>query len=172
MESATTHHEAVRACMLSHFSRVGLFASLWTVAHQTPLSTGFFRQEYWSGLPCPPPEDIPNPGIKPRSPTLQADSLPSEPPVIISFFLDRHQRSERWCFFFKITQHIEVEQGLEPGFLMRSLSFHLPRLHSNYMPSGLWEDTPTAPHPMLWRVPHSHAFLDLFRCPRLLCMFI
>jgi len=41
---------------------------------------GFFRQEYWSGLPCPPPGDLPNPGIKPRSPALQADSLPSEPP--------------------------------------------------------------------------------------------
>ena len=41
---------------------------------------GFSRQAYWSGLPCPPPEDLPNPGIEPRSPTLQADSLPSEPP--------------------------------------------------------------------------------------------
>ena len=45
----------------------------WTVACQTPLSMGFFRQEYWSGLPFPSPEDLPNPGIKPRSPTLQAD---------------------------------------------------------------------------------------------------
>ena len=41
---------------------------------------GFSRQEYWSGLPCPPPGNLPNPGIEPRSPTLQADSLPSEPP--------------------------------------------------------------------------------------------
>jgi len=41
---------------------------------------GFSRQEHWSGLPCPPPEDLPNPGIQLRSPTLQADSLPSEPP--------------------------------------------------------------------------------------------
>ena len=41
---------------------------------------GFSRQEYWSGLPCPPPRDFPNPGIKPRSPTLQGDSLLSEPP--------------------------------------------------------------------------------------------
>ena len=41
---------------------------------------GFSRQEYWRGLPCPPPRDLPNPGIKPRSPTLLADSLPSEPP--------------------------------------------------------------------------------------------
>ena len=40
---------------------------------------GFSRQEYWSGLPCPPPGDLPNPGIEPRSPTLQVDSLPREP---------------------------------------------------------------------------------------------
>ena len=51
----------------------------WTAAHQTPLSMEFFRQEYWSVLPCPPPEDLPNPGIEPRFPALQADSLPSEP---------------------------------------------------------------------------------------------
>ena len=55
-----------------------LFATQWTVAHQAPLSMGFFRQEYWSGLPCPPPEDLSNSGIKPRSPAFQADSLPSE----------------------------------------------------------------------------------------------
>ena len=52
----------------------------WTVAHQVPLSMEFSRPEYRSGLPCPPPEDLPNPEIKPRSPTLQADSLPSWPP--------------------------------------------------------------------------------------------
>ena len=54
------------ACVLSHFSHVQLFATLWT-AHQAPLSTGFSRQEYWSGLPCPPPRDPPNPGIEPAS---------------------------------------------------------------------------------------------------------
>ena len=48
----------------------------WTVAHQAPLSMGFPRQEYWSGLPFPSPGDPPDPGIKPRSPALQADSLP------------------------------------------------------------------------------------------------
>ena len=47
---------------------------------QAPLSMEFSRQEYWSGLPVPSPEDLPHPGIKPRSPVLQADSLPSEPP--------------------------------------------------------------------------------------------
>ena len=61
-------------------SRVRLFVTPWTVAYQAPPSMGFSRQEYWSGLPFPPPGDLPNPGIKPRSPTLQADSLPSEPP--------------------------------------------------------------------------------------------
>jgi len=59
---------------------VRLFAALWTVAHQAPLSLGLSRQEYWSGLPFPPPGDLPNPGIKPKSLALQADSLPSEPP--------------------------------------------------------------------------------------------
>ena len=52
----------------------------WTIAHQGPLSVGFFRQEYWSGLPSPPPGDLPNPGIEPRFPAMKADSLPSEPP--------------------------------------------------------------------------------------------
>ena len=50
------------------------------IAHQAPLSMEFSRQEYWSGLPFPSPGDLPNPGIKPRSPPLQADSSPSEPP--------------------------------------------------------------------------------------------
>ena len=58
--------------MLSHFSCVRHFATLWTVAHQAPLSMGSSWQEYWSGLPCPPPEDLPDPGIKPRSLTSSA----------------------------------------------------------------------------------------------------
>ena len=65
----------------SHKVTSDSFASLWTIACQVHLSMGFSRQEYWSGLPCPPPPgDLPNPGIKSRSPTLQADFLPSEPP--------------------------------------------------------------------------------------------
>ena len=65
--------------LLSHFNRVQLFATSWTVAHQAPLSLGFSRQEYWSGLPHPPLGDLPNPGMEPTSPkapALQADSLP------------------------------------------------------------------------------------------------
>ena len=55
-------------------------ATPWTVAYQASLSMGFSRQEYWSGLPFPSPGDLPDPGIEPESPALQADALPSEPP--------------------------------------------------------------------------------------------
>ena len=55
------------ACMLSCFICVPLSATLWTVALQIPLSIGFSRQEYWSGMPCPPPGKLPNPGIEPAS---------------------------------------------------------------------------------------------------------
>ena len=60
--------------------RVRLFATPWTVACQAPPSMGFSRQEYWSWLPFPSPGDLPNPGIEPGSPTLQADTLTFEPP--------------------------------------------------------------------------------------------
>ena len=57
-----------------------LFGTSWTVVYKAPLSMKFSRQEYWSGLPFPSPEDLPDPGIEPRSPALKADALPSEPP--------------------------------------------------------------------------------------------
>ena len=62
-----------------HGGRPGIAATPWTLAHQAPLSMEFSRQECWSGLPSPSPGDLPNPGIKPRSPALQVDSLPAEP---------------------------------------------------------------------------------------------
>ena len=61
-------------------SRVWLFATSWTVAYQAPPSTRFPRQEYWSGLLFPSPGYLPNPGIEPGSPALEADALTSEPP--------------------------------------------------------------------------------------------
>ena len=64
-------------CMLSH---VRLCVTPRAIASQAPLSVGFSRQEYWSGLPCPPPGDLLSPGIEPVSPELQVDSLPAEPP--------------------------------------------------------------------------------------------
>ena len=61
-------------------SRVRLFVTPWTVVYHTHPSMGFSRQGYWSGLPFPSPEDLPDPGIEPGSPALYADALPSEPP--------------------------------------------------------------------------------------------
>ena len=74
----------IRACCESEkvksLSRVQLFATPWTVAYQAPPSMGFSKQEYWSGVPFPSPGHLPDPGIEPGSPALQADALPSEPP--------------------------------------------------------------------------------------------
>ena len=67
----------VKVKSLSH---VQLFVTPWTVAYWAPLSMGFSRQKYWSRLPFPSPRDLPDPGIEPWSPTLQAEALTSEPP--------------------------------------------------------------------------------------------
>ena len=64
---------------MKSLSRVPLFATPWTVAHQAPPSMEFSRQEYWSGLPFRSPGDLPDSGIEPRSPTLRGDTLSSEP---------------------------------------------------------------------------------------------
>jgi len=66
--------------MCQSFSHALFFTVPWIVAHQVPLSVEYSRQEYWNGLPFLSPRDLPNPGIEPGSSTLQADSLPSEPP--------------------------------------------------------------------------------------------
>ena len=82
--AAWTNAEPSLVLKVKSLSRVRLFATPWTVACQAPSSVEFSRQEYWSGLPFPSislpfPEDLPDLGIEPRSATLQADSLPSEP---------------------------------------------------------------------------------------------
>ena len=78
----------------------------WTVAPQAPLFMEFSRQEYWSGLPCLPPGDLPNPGIKPRSPALQADSLPAEPPG---------KPKNTGVGSLSLLQGILTNPGIEPG---------------------------------------------------------
>ena len=79
-------HYSVIVAMVLSLSCVQLFVTPWTIIHKAPLSMGFPRQEYWSGLPFPPPGDLPDPGIKPGSPALQANSLPTEP------------RASPWCY--------------------------------------------------------------------------
>ena len=80
LKSLLQHHSS----KVKSLSRVQLFLTPWTVAYQAPLSMGFSRREYWSGLPFPSPGDLPNPGVEPGSPALQADALPSEP-LVLSF---------------------------------------------------------------------------------------
>ena len=78
---------------MKSLSHVRLFATPWTVAYQAPPSMGFSRQEYWSGLPFPSPRDLPNPGIEPGFPALEADTLTSEPrgkPVCMYIYLHTH----------------------------------------------------------------------------------
>ena len=72
--------ENFKQVLVKSLSSVQLFATPWTGACQASQSMGFSREEHWSGLPFPSPGDFPGPGIEPRSPALQADALPSEPP--------------------------------------------------------------------------------------------
>ena len=86
LSSQTKDNEAMvlivemKKVKVKSLSRVQLFATPWTIVYQAPPSMGFSRQECWSGLPFPSPGDLPDPGIEPGSPALQADALPSEPP--------------------------------------------------------------------------------------------
>ena len=90
-------------------SRVRLFVTPWTVAHQDPPSMGFSRQEYWSGLPFLSPGALPDPGIRPRSPALQADALTSEPPGKL-----------------KLNIHIHYyPSNLPPGIYSRRVLIHI-----------------------------------------------
>ena len=102
------HNLTPCVCSVSH---VWLFASPWTIANQAPLSMGFSRQEYWSGLPFPSPEDLPGPGIEPRSPALQANlfmvwatekNLTLIPPKYVSpvwITLLKFRYSSKWIFY-------------------------------------------------------------------------
>ena len=88
------------------------FATPWTVAYQAPQSVEFSRQEYWSGLPFPSSGDLPNPGIEPGSPTLQADTLPSEPPG-----KPKHSINVNYWF--------QIGKGVCQGFMLSPCSFNL-----------------------------------------------
>ena len=105
-----------------------LFETPWAVALQAPLSMGFSRQEYWSGLPSPSPGDLPDPGIKPRSPTLWADSLPSEPPG--------KPNHKPWCFIIK-AQSLWLVKTFSTIFL-KCLFFGLRNPTLSHVSLSLW----------------------------------
>ena len=102
------------------------FATPWTVAYQAPPSMGFSRQEYWSGLPFPSPGDLPNPGIDPGSPTLQADALTSEPPhktiwhIVFGFFPPYHWQFLNGCHVFLQTLSPAPKPSLSYGYFTSS----------------------------------------------------
>ena len=95
----------VKVKLLSH---VRLFVTLWTVAYQAYPSMGFSRQEYWSGLPFPSPGDFPDLGIKPGSPTLEADALTSEPSGKPSVFFLKDWLI--WCQMFDKSQKSKIKK--------------------------------------------------------------
>ena len=120
------HRKYLLAFVLCRFRCVQLFATLWTVACQGPPSMGFSRQGYQSGFPCPPPGDLSDPGTKPGSPALQADSLllsRQESPQNVS----RHcqmtsagqNRLQLGTTEFKRLKWRELEWGWEPGVTLR-----------------------------------------------------
>ena len=122
--------KAKELCVCQSLSCVCLFATPWTVAHQAPLSMGISRQEYWSGMPCPSPGDLPDPGIETGSPSLQADSLPSEPPGIQMHY-DLNKRS-----LFSSVQSLSHVQLCDPmDCSMPGLPIHhqLPELGQTHV---------------------------------------
>ena len=116
------------ACVLSQFSHVRLFATLWTIARQAPLSMGFSRQAYWSGFSCPPPGDLPNPGIKPEfpvSPALQEDSLPlsHQGSLVLHLPQCKQQRcNEHLCNLMELNLHPATLSELFKNSLMLILA--------------------------------------------------
>ena len=119
----------------SLLSRVWFFVTPWTVACQAPLSMGIFLARYWrnTGLPCPPPGDLPNPGIEPRSPTLQANSLSSEPP-------GKPKLIPGWCQL--LAPHLEKQFPH-----VSSAQFSLSVMSNSLQPHGLQQARLPCPSP-------------------------
>ena len=100
----------MHGCVPNLFSCVRLFVILWTVAFQVPLFMGCSRQEYWSGLPCPPPGDLPDPGTKPPSPALQVGSLALRHRESPQKDCNRHLGLHSWkCLFGYPEHHFPVD---------------------------------------------------------------
>ena len=96
--------------LLGCFSHAQLFATAWTIAHQAPPSMGFYRHEYWSGLPCPPPGDLPDPGIKPASPVS---------PALAGGFFTTELPGKHFCYI--LTYFIyKIHATLCPPFLYKT----------------------------------------------------
>ena len=123
----------MHACVFSHFSCIWFFATLWTVACQAPLPMGFSRQELWSGLPCPPPGDLPDPGIELTSlmsPALTGSFFTSIPPWETKGTISSVQFS-RSVVSYSLQPH-EVQHARPP------CPSPTPGVHSDSHPSSQW----------------------------------
>ena len=137
--------------MLSRFSHVQLFVTLWTVTHQAPLSMGFSRQEYWRVLPCPPPGDLPNPGTEPTplmSPALAGGFFTTSVTWVVqkSRIQLPVQKTRGGCLGYL---HTPSDCSLCPGQCNLILSLHaVPQAPLVSLPShtALWSP-PTCLHP-------------------------
>ena len=118
-------------CMLNHFSHVQFFATLSTAGCRTPLSMGFSRQEYWSGLPCPPPGGLPNPGIKPTSPMS---------PALVGWFLTTRatwESPKAWLLDLNILLYSQQEASLQKYFFCPDTPGSL-HLQAKSSPHRVW----------------------------------
>ena len=116
-QTIATWYFMVCAWGLSHFSRTRLFVTLWAVARQAPLSMGFSRQEYWGGLPCPPPGDLSDPGIKPEASALQVDFLPPSSQGSPVFHGARTwPLLQKLWFIFRVMAHRLISRVMAPSF--------------------------------------------------------
>ena len=129
--------------VLSCFSHVQLFEALWTVAHQAPLSMGFFRQQYWNGLHCPPPEDLPDPGIRPASLMSPASE----------FFTTSVQSVQ----FSSVAQACPTLWPHESQHARPSCLSPTPGVYSNSCPSSRW-----------WHPAISSSVVPFTSCPQTL----
>ena len=142
----------MHACTLNCFSHVHPFETLWTVTHHAPVSLGFSRQEYWIALPCPPPEDLPDPGIEPVSPAapaLQVGSLPLAPPgkpIWTLYSFSNHNqfqcRHPAFLFHFGLCNYLlcYYSNSLNPSITCKVSPLHMNRFHfkSAFTESGLF----------------------------------
>ena len=120
----------VYACVLSHFSYVRCFLKLWTLPCQAPLSMGFSRQEYWSGLPCPPPGDLPDPGTEPislMSPALAGRFFTTSTTVEALVLYSCVKIWHKYC----LELYLEPEEGLNLAliFILANMFFSWQSTH-------------------------------------------
>ena len=152
--------------LLSCFSCVQLFVTPWTVAHQAPVSMGFSRQEYQSGLPFPSPEDLPNPGIKPASleaPALQTDSLPLShqgSPWLMRHIIQTQSMTTALMLILLLGENLRVSQSPSPTSTSLSVPCPLSCLPLSPPLSPL--HVPGLEQPPPWSSGHQSLLLSLF----------